>query len=66
MKVSVSSTSTVPLLLTVSCPEGIVTQAGSSLFSVSIPDADGPCDMVLKETVVQYVAVPYTITVGPE
>jgi cytoskeletal protein RodZ len=66
MKVSVSSKSTVPLLLTVSCPEGIATQAGSSLVSVIIPDADGPCDVVLKETVVQYVAVPYTITVGPE
>jgi len=66
MQVSVSSTSTVPLLLTVSCPVGTVDQTGSSLVSVSIPNADGPCDLVLKETVVQYVAVPYTITVGPE
>jgi hypothetical protein len=34
--------------------------------SVVIPDADGPCDVVLKETVVQYVAVPYILTIGPE
>jgi hypothetical protein len=33
---------------------------------VVIPNAAGPCDLVLKETVVQYVAVPYTVTIGPE
>jgi hypothetical protein len=66
MRVSASSTSTVPLLLTVTCPEGTVDQAGSSLVAVVIPNADGPCDVVLKETVVQYVAVPYTLTIGPE
>jgi hypothetical protein len=33
---------------------------------VVIPNADGPCDLVLKETVVQYVGVPYTVTIGPE
>ena len=66
MEVSASSTSSVPLLLTVTCPQGTVDQAGSSSVSVVIPDADGPCDLVLKETVVQYVAVPYTLTIGPE
>jgi hypothetical protein len=67
MEVSASSTSsTIPLLLTVTCPAGAVDQAGSSLVSVVIPNADGPCDVVLKETVVQYVAVPYTLTIGPE
>jgi hypothetical protein len=33
---------------------------------VVIPNADGPCDWVLKETVVQYVAVPFTLTIGAE
>ena len=66
MQVSASSTSSVPLLLTVSCPGGRVDEAGSSFVSVVIPDAAGPCDLVLKETLVQYVAVPYTLTIGPE
>ena len=66
MQVSASSTSSVPLLLTVTCPAGSVDEAGSSLVSVVIPDAAGPCDVVLKETVVQYVAVPFTLTIGPE
>ena len=66
MQVAVSSTSSVPLLLTVTCPSGTLDQAGSLSFAVVIPNADGPCDLVLKETVVQYVAVPYTVTIGPE
>jgi hypothetical protein len=66
MQVSASSTSSAPLLLTVTCPAGTLDEAGSSFVSVVIPNADGPCDLVLKETVVQYVAVPYTLTIGPE
>jgi cytoskeletal protein RodZ len=66
MEVSASSTSTAPLLLTVTCPAGTLDEAGSSFVSVVIPDADGPCELVLKETEVQYVAVPYTVTIGPE
>jgi hypothetical protein len=66
MQVSASSTLAVPLLLTVTCTAGAVQQAGSSLVSVVVPNADGPCNVVLKETVVQYVAVPYIITVRPE
>jgi len=66
MQVSASSTSSAPLLLTVTCPAGMLDEAGSSFISVVIPNADGPCDLVLKETVVQYVAVPYTLTIGPE
>jgi hypothetical protein len=66
MVVTASSTSTAALLLTVTCPAGTQDNAGSSLVSVVIPDADGPCDVVLKETTVQYVAVPYTLTIGPE
>jgi hypothetical protein len=65
MQVSASSTSSVPLLLTVTCPAGTVDEAGSSFVSVVIPNATGPCDAVLKETVVQYVAVPFTLTIGP-
>ena len=42
------------------------TRQGPRIVSVVIPDADGPCDVVLKETAVQYVAVPYTLTIGPE
>jgi hypothetical protein len=66
MEVSASSTSSAPLLLTVTCPAGTVDGAGSSFISVVIPDADGPCELVLKETEVQYDAVPYTVTIGPE
>jgi hypothetical protein len=66
MQVSATSTSSAPLLLTVTCPGGTLDQAGSSFVSVVIPDADGPCELVLKETLVQYVAVPYTVTIGPE
>ena len=66
MLISVSSTSSVPLLLTVTCPAGPVDGAGSSLVSVVVPDATGPCVAVVKETVVQYVAVPFTLTIGPE
>jgi hypothetical protein len=65
-EVSASSTSSAPLLLTVTCPSGALDEAGSSFVSVVIPDADGPCELVLKETEVQYVAVPYTVTIGPE
>ena len=66
MQVSASSTLSVPLLLTVTCPAATADQAGSSLVSVEIADATGPCVVVLKETVVQYVAVPFTLTIGPE
>jgi hypothetical protein len=66
MEVSASSTSSAPLSLTVTCPAGTVDEVGSSFVSVVIPDADGPCELVLKETEVQYDAVPYTVTIGPE
>lgn len=66
MLVSARSTSTTPLLLTVSCPLATLSKEGSSTISVVIPDADGPCGVVLKETVVQYVAVPFTLTIGPQ
>ena len=66
MEITASSPSTAALLLTVTCPAGTQDEAGSSSVSVVIPDADGPCDVALKETTVQYVAVPYTLTIGPE
>ncbi len=66
MEITASSPSTAALLLTVTCQLGAQDEAGSSNVSVLIPDADGPCDVVLKETTVQYVAVPYTLTIGPE
>jgi len=66
MQVTASSTSTTPLLLTVTCPLAALSKEGSSTISVVIPNADGPCDWVLKETVVQYVAVPFTLTIGAE
>jgi hypothetical protein len=66
MQVSASSTLTIPLLLTVTCPLATLSKQGSSTISVVIPNADGPCDVVLKEIVVQYVAVPFTLTIGPQ
>jgi len=54
------------LSLTVTC--NAVTQGaqeGSSPLTVSLPDADGPCEATLKETVVEYDAVPYSLTIGP-
>jgi hypothetical protein len=32
---------------------------------VALPNATGACDLTLKETIVQYDAVAYTLTVGP-
>jgi hypothetical protein len=66
MQISVSSPSTTTLSLSVSCPQGGQSAEGSSAIAVVVPDADGPCDVTLKETLVQYDAVPYTITIGPD
>jgi hypothetical protein len=65
VQVSVTSAIDTPLLLTVSCPEGGASQQGSSSVTAEVPDADGPCDLVVKEVLVQYLAVPYTVTIGP-
>jgi hypothetical protein len=64
-EVSVSWTPTTTLSLTVSCQSGVQTEQGSSTISVAIPDPDGPCYLALKEMLVQYDAVNYTITIGP-
>jgi hypothetical protein len=66
VQVVATSTSTTPLLLTVTCQLTTLSKQGSSTISVVIPSADGACDVVLKETVVQYAAVPFTVTIGPE
>jgi hypothetical protein len=65
-EVSVSWAPSTTLSLTVSCQSGVQTEDGSSTISVAIPDPDGPCDLVLKEMLVQYDAVNYTIVIGPE
>lgn len=65
MQVSASWLPSTTLSLTVSCPSGTVTEEGTSPVTVPIPDADGPCDATLKETIVQYDAVTYTLTTGP-
>jgi hypothetical protein len=63
MQVSATSPSSLPLSLTVACPAGTLTEQGSSRIVLPIPDATGACEVTLKETVVQYDAVPYTLTV---
>lgn len=65
-EVSVSWTPATTLSLSVSCQSGVQTEEGSSTISVAIPDPEGPCDIALKEMLVQYDAVNYTITIGPE
>jgi hypothetical protein len=32
---------------------------------VAVSDSDGPCETTLKETVVEYDPVAYTLTIGP-
>jgi putative aminopeptidase FrvX len=54
------------LSLSVTCPAGTQTQEGTSSISIEIADANGPCDVRLKEMIVQYAAVSYTVTVAPE
>jgi len=65
MRVSVSWPSTITLSLSVSCPDGAQSAEGASYVAVVIPDADGPCDLTLKETLVQYDVVSYTLTIAP-
>jgi hypothetical protein len=65
VEVSVSWTPSTTLSLTVTCGSDTQVQEGSSSISMLLPDAEGPCDLVLKEMLVQYVAVSYTGMVGP-
>jgi hypothetical protein len=65
MQVSASWSSTLSLSLTVSCPAGVQTKEGPSSLTISLADATGACEVTLKETVVQYDAIPYTLTVSP-
>jgi hypothetical protein len=65
MEVSASWTSSSILSLTVTCPAGTQTDEGPSPVTVVLPDADGACGATLKETIVQYDEVPYTLTIGP-
>lgn len=64
-QVLVTSSSSFPLSLTVTCPEGTQTSVQPSTIEVVIPDATGACEITVKETLVQYDAIPYTLTVGP-
>jgi hypothetical protein len=65
MTVSVTWTYATPLSLTVNCPGGSNTKVGTSTISVVIPNAGGDCGTTLKETLVQYDAVDYVLTIGP-
>lgn len=65
MLIAASWPSAVPLSMTVICPDGTESAQGSANVAVTIPDADGPCDVSLKETLVQYDTVSYTLTIGP-
>jgi hypothetical protein len=65
MEVTASWTSSSILSLTVTCPAGTQTREGPSPVTVVLPNADGACEATLKETIVQYDEVPYTLTIGP-
>lgn len=65
MRISVSWSPTTTLSLFVSCPDGSQTAEGASSVAVVLPDADGACELTLKETLVQYNAVSYTLTIAP-
>jgi hypothetical protein len=65
MTVSVTWTYPTPLSLTVNCPGGSNTKIGTSTISVVIPNAGGDCGTTVKETLVQYDAVDYILTIGP-
>jgi len=49
----------------VSCPDGYQTAEGTSSIAVVLPDADGACELTVKEMLVQYAAISYTLTIGP-
>ncbi len=66
MQVSASWTpAATTLSVTVTCPAGTLTEEGTSTLSVALPDGDGACETTIKETVVNYAAVSYTLTIGP-
>jgi hypothetical protein len=64
MQVSASWSPTDSLSLSVSCPDGSLTSEGTSSVAVVIPDANGPCNITLKETLVQYDVISYTLTIA--
>jgi hypothetical protein len=65
MTVSVTWDYATPLSLTVNCPGGAETVGGLSPLAVVIPNAGGPCDTTLKETLVQYNLVDFTMLIHP-
>jgi cytoskeletal protein RodZ len=65
MRVTATWPTTPTVSLTVTCPAGTLTSKGSLSVTVLVPDADGPCTYTLKELLVQYAAVSYTLTIAP-
>ena len=65
MRVSVSWSPVDSLSLSVSCSGGTQSAEGTSSVAVVILDADGPCDLTLKELLVQLDTVSYTLTIAP-
>jgi hypothetical protein len=65
MRITATWPTTPTLSLTVTCPGGSQNEKGSSSLSVVIADADGSCEIVLEETLVQFAGVSYTVTVVP-
>lgn len=65
MTISATWTTASTLSLTVTCPGGSQTAEGASKVDVVLPDTDGACEATLRETVVEYDDVPYTLTIGP-
>jgi hypothetical protein len=64
MRVSASWSPAVALSLSVTCPSGTQTTEGWSSAVVVITDATGACELTLKEIVVQYDAVAYSLSIG--
>jgi hypothetical protein len=66
MQVSASwNPATTSLSLTMTCPEGTQSAEGTSGVTVTLPDADGACEATIKEILVDYDAISYTLTIGP-
>jgi hypothetical protein len=65
MQVTATWPTTPTVSLTVVCPESTQTAKGSTSVTVTIPVADGTCEVTLKELVVQWDAVSYRLTIAP-
>jgi hypothetical protein len=65
MRVTATWPTTPTVSLTVTCPGGGQSAQGSSMVTVLLPVTGGNCIVTLKELLVQFDAVNYTLTIAP-